>query len=151
MFLYICCHLYVLVTNTWKILLGRLNIFLRRFTGFTFGFPGLRFKFVIRGGHIMVGRTAIKLVPSKNGKYPSTQGWFTFTYGGWVYYITFAHGIRVVAVHNGKIKIGIVHGTCIFHRFPEWFRSSTNQKISYLIMMSLYWQNGWSNMVITDM
>ena len=59
----------------------------------------------------MVGRTTIKLVPSKNGKYPSTQGWFTFTYGGWVYYITFAHGIRVVAVHNGKIKIGVVHGT----------------------------------------
>ena len=36
---------------------------------------------------VVLNGKPIKVVPSKNKKYPATKGWFVFTYKTWSYYI----------------------------------------------------------------
>ena len=50
-------------------------------------FPKMQFNLVFKTGKVTLNGKTIKVVPSKNKKYPSTKGWFIFTYKTWTYYI----------------------------------------------------------------
>merc|ERR1712072_694117 len=94
-----------------KIPVHTVHVLLKRFTGFTFRFPSVKFNFVIRGGRIVVGGHAMKLVPSGNKRFPTSKGWYLFRYMGWTYFIGFSsRGIKVVGMHGHKIVTGKVHG-----------------------------------------
>ena len=47
----------------------------------------MQFNLVFKTGKVTLNGKTIKVVPSKNKKYPSTKGWFIFTYKTWTYYI----------------------------------------------------------------
>jgi hypothetical protein len=75
---------------------------LRRLNGRTFNI--LNFHFKIYRGHIFFGKRPMKLVKSTNKKFPGSRGYYTFTYGGWMYYVMFTpRGIRVTAMHGKKV------------------------------------------------
>merc|ERR1711918_194561 len=83
---------------------------MRRFTGSSFRFPGLKFNFVISNGAIKVGHHTMKLVKSTNKKYSTRFGWMMFTYMKWTYYIRITlTGIRVVGYHGKKMVVAKVH------------------------------------------
>ena len=50
-------------------------------------FPQIRFNIVFKPGKVTLNGKTIKVVPSKNKKFPVTKGWFIFTYKTWTYYI----------------------------------------------------------------
>ena len=62
---------------------------LKKMTG-TFTIKGLSFKFVIAPtGIITIGSFHTHLVPSTSVSFPALQGWFTFVYKTFTYYIRF--------------------------------------------------------------
>ena len=92
-------------------LLGKIHGIMRRFTGFTFHFPGVRAKFTINGGKILVNGRPMKLIPSTNARFPKAQGWGMVKFMGWTYFIKFgSRGVQVQAMHNGRIVHGVVSG-----------------------------------------
>ena len=42
---------------------------------------------MFKPGKVTLNGKKIKVVPSKNKKFPATKGWFIFTYKTWTYYI----------------------------------------------------------------
>ena len=70
-------------------------------------FPNLKFKIVFKPGKVTLNGKTIRVVPSKNNKYPSRLGWFVFTYKGLTYYIRkYKTHIYTFRMNKGKIVKG---------------------------------------------
>merc|ERR1712072_1620542 len=130
-----------------KIPVHTVHVLLKRFTGFTFRFPSVKFNFVIRGGRIVVGGHAMKLVPSGNKRFPTSKGWYLFRYMGWTYFISFSsRGIKVVGMHGHKIVTGNVHGNGGKPGRITWFKTSRGNwsfKFEKFAIKFYSWGNGW--------
>merc|ERR1711962_333561 len=50
-------------------------------------FPKVKFNLVFKSGSMTLNGKIIRVLASRNRKYPASQGWFTFGWGGWTYYI----------------------------------------------------------------
>ena len=72
-------------------------------------FPKLNFNIVFKPGKVTLNGKTIKVSPSTNKKYPSTQGWFIFIYKGWTYYIR-KYKSKIVTFRMDK-KGKVVKGT----------------------------------------
>merc|ERR1711962_935850 len=87
------------------------SILLRRFAGWQFSFPGLKFHFIIRNGMITIRGHAMRLLPSRFSRFPASKGWFTFKYLTWTYYINIStRGIKVFRMHGRTIQGGRIQG-----------------------------------------
>ena len=57
---------------------------------------------VIRGGKIRIGGQRISLNPSINVKYPSKEGWLTFTLRGKTFYVKMGpKGLKLISIGAG--------------------------------------------------
>merc|ERR1712072_414366 len=95
----------------------KLTVLLKHFVNWRFNFAGLKFFFTVTDGSLVMkhGKVSrpMKLLPSKNKKYPASKGWFFFKYLSWSYYILItSKSIKMVGVHGGKAvtaKVAIPH------------------------------------------
>ena len=47
----------------------------------------MKFNLIFKPGKVTLNGMTINVTPSKNEKYPASQGWFIFIYKTWTYYI----------------------------------------------------------------
>merc|ERR1712072_476985 len=85
--------------TTLKIFFGKWNLV----------FPHMKFNLIFKPGKITLNGKTIKVFPSKNKRYPASQGWFIFIYKTWTYYIRRTRIGFVTFRMNSKGKI--VKGT----------------------------------------
>ena len=114
------------------------KVTLKTFVGsWNLNFPGNNFNIDFKPGKVTLNTKSIKVVQSKNKKYPSTQGWLTFTFKTWTYYIRKTKiGISTIRINKkGKIDVRTATGKglltlAFYERFRDIFTKYTDVRFN---------------------
>ena len=95
---YITILLFVGIKVTLKKFIGKWNL----------RFPKIKFNIVFKPGKITLNGKKIKVVPSKNKRYPATKGWVVFKFKNLTYYIRKTKiGVKIFRLNKkGKKVVG---------------------------------------------